>query len=172
MTKDVGGIKNPKVEETIYQFTVLDLDGAEVKLSEYSGFVCIIVNTASKWGKATENFVQLQEIYERYQERGLRILAFPSASFLQEPKKNDKIRDFVETFDVTYDVFAKVRVACCGRDALFTFLAQKLGRCRWNFTKYLIDKKGVPRMRFGLKRPPVDMIKDIERLLNESSRTT
>ncbi|XP_075247139.1 glutathione peroxidase-like [Convolutriloba macropyga] len=152
MTKDVGGIKNPKVEETIYQFTVLDLDGAEVKLSEYSGF--------------------LQEIYERYQERGLRILAFPSASFLQEPKKNDKIRDFVETFDVTYDVFAKVRVACCGRDALFTFLAQKLGRCRWNFTKYLIDKKGVPRMRFGLKRPPVDMIKDIERLLNESSRTT
>ena len=108
MTKDAGPVKNPKLEDTIYQFTAIDIDGREVKLSSYQGFVCIIVNTASKWGKTTENFVQLQEIFERYEGRGLKILAFPCSQFMQEPKSNEQIRKFVDSFDVNYDIFAKV----------------------------------------------------------------
>ena len=167
---DIGPIENPRTQETIYQFDVLDMNLNLVSLRKYAGYVCIIVNTASKWGKATENYVQLQEIYNQYEERGLRILAFPCNQFMQEPKSHDEIRKFVQSFDVTYDLFAKVKVTCCGQHPLFSFLSHKLGRCYWNFTKYLIDRKGVPRMKFGLKRPPVDMVKDIERLLEEGSR--
>ena len=76
----------------------------------------------------------------------------------------------MEGLGLEYDIFSKVKVACCGRHPLYSFLAGKLGRCRWNYTKYLIDKKGVPRMRFGLTRPPIDMVKDIERLLTEPYR--
>merc|ERR1711879_483855 len=81
-------------------------------------------------------------IFERYEDRGLKILTFPCSQFMQEPKSNEQIRKFVDSFDVNYDIFAKVKVVCCGRHPLFSFLARKLGSCRWNFTKYLIDKKG------------------------------
>ncbi|XP_063710492.1 phospholipid hydroperoxide glutathione peroxidase GPX4-like [Symsagittifera roscoffensis] len=128
MVKDIGPIANPNEYETIHQFRAIDIDGNEVSLKEYSGYVCVVLNTASN---------------------------------------NQQIKDYIKSFNVTYDIFAKVKVSCCGQHPLFSFLGRHLGNCKWNFTKYLVDKKGVPRMRFGLSNPPVDMVKDIERMMSE-----
>ena len=81
-------------------------------MSRYLGFVTIMVNVASEWGLTKREYTQLQELYEKYQKDGLRIVAFPSNEFgNQEPGDNSVIEDFVtRKFGVTFDMMAKTTV--------------------------------------------------------------
>lgn len=81
-------------------------------MSQYLGFVTIMVNVASEWGLTKREYTQLQELYNKYQKDGLRIVAFPSNEFgNQEPGDNSVIEDFVtQKFGVTFDMMAKTTV--------------------------------------------------------------
>ena len=81
-------------------------------MSRYLGFVTIMVNVASEWGLTEREYTQLQELYNKYQKDGLRIVAFPSNEFgNQEPGDNSVIEDFVtQKFGVTFDMMAKTTV--------------------------------------------------------------
>jgi glutathione peroxidase len=142
-------------------FTVKDIDGKEVPLARYRGDVLLIVNVASECG-FTKQYKQMQEIYEKYRDRGFRILAFPSNDFGgQEPGTNEEIRQFCKSkFGVTFDLFDKVPVKGDAAVDLYKFLTSKErngdkgGAIKWNFTKFLVDREGRVTHRFEPKVTP------------------
>ncbi len=159
-------------------FVVQDIDGKDVELSRYRGSVVLIVNVASRCG-LTPQYEQLQKLHERYAGRGLRILAFPSNDFgNQEPGTNEQIREFCRTrYGVSFDVFSKVRVK--GKEAceLYRFLTSPqtggryAGEIRWNFTKFLLDRRGQVIRRFEPRvRPDApEVIEAVEAALKDES---
>jgi glutathione peroxidase len=156
---------------TIYEFTVETLDGREQALSEYSGKVVMIVNVASKCG-LTPQYVQLQQIYDRYQERGLVILGFPANNFMgQEPGSNEQIAEFCQkNYGVSFPMFSKISVKGGDTHPLFQYLKQETGESpEWNFHKYLVNKQGKPVKSIAATTKPDDpaVIAEIERLLAE-----
>ena len=98
--------------KNIGDFTTKDIHGNTVDMSQYLGFVTIMVNVASEWGLTEREYTQLQQLYNKYQKDGLRIVAFPSNEFgNQEPGDNSVIEDFVtQKFGVTFDMMAKTTV--------------------------------------------------------------
>lgn len=162
---------NWKNATSIYEFTVSDIDGNEVSLEKYRGHVCIIVNVACKCGFTGSNYPALEALHEKYAEsKGLRILAFPCNQFGgQEPGSEGEIKEFVKQYDVKFDMFSKIKVN--GEDAhpLWSFLKKKQGGflgdfIKWNFTKFLINKEGIPVQRFGPNVNPKDIEKHLEAL--------
>lgn len=160
----------------IYEFNVSDIDGNLVPLSTYQGMVCLIVNIASQWGFTNVNYEQLQQLHEKYSQQGLRILAFPCNQFgSQEPKADSEIKSFAtDTKKSTFTLFSKIKVNGNEAIPLFNFLRNHknatgfvTNSIKWNFTKFLIDRKGVPRKRFAPNVKPKDMEGDIEQLLSE-----
>src|SRR5690606_2913574 len=138
-------------------------------MREYEGSVVVIVNTASKCG-FTDQFKELQQLYEEYQEQGFTILGFPSDNFMnQEFDSIDKTLSFCErNYGVTFPMFAKVDVVGSDADPLFSFLTdQKKGLLtegiKWNFTKFLIDREGNVIERFAPQTSPAKMRAAIEK---------
>jgi glutathione peroxidase len=161
----------------IYSFTVKTQTGqsvslAEYSLAEYTGKVVLIVNTASQCG-FTPQYEGLQALYERYQPQGLEVLAFPCNQFgQQEPGDDASIASFCATrYAVSFPVFAKLDVNGEHAHPLFTYLKTSLPGVlgsqgiKWNFTKFLVDRAGVPRQRYGSLLTPANLAKDIEHLL-------
>lgn len=136
-------------EKTIYSFTMNDIDGNPVSLSEYKGKVVLIVNVASKCG-LTPQYRDLQDMYDKYNEKGFEILAFPANNFLsQEPGTDTEIKEFCsKNYGVTFPVFSKISVKGKDMAPLYKFLTTKEengiddSSVKWNFQKYLIDREG------------------------------
>jgi glutathione peroxidase len=156
---------------TVYDFNVKTASGIEKSLSEYRGKVLLIVNTASKCG-FTPQYTELQQLHERYHEKGLEILAFPCDQFAhQEPGTDAEIQTFCQVnYGVTFPVFAKIKVNGRSAHPLFSYLrAQKKGflgnSIKWNFTKFLIDRNGNFIDRFESAITPSEISPQIERLL-------
>lgn len=154
---------------SIYDFTVEKPDGTLQSMKDYEGSVAVIVNTASKCG-LTDQFKELQKLYEDYRDRGLNVLGFPSDNFMnQEFDSIEETLSFCErNYGVTFPMFAKVNVT--GKDTipLFTYLTeQKKGLLtegiKWNFTKFLIDREGNVIERFGPQTSPDKMREAIEK---------
>ena len=156
----------------IYNFTVKDIDGNDVKLSQFKNKVLIIVNTASQCGLAPQ-YKDLEKLYQDYNEQGLVVLGFPCNQFgSQEPGTENEIKTFCETqYAVSFPMFSKVSVNGNDEHPLYHFLKTTLPgllgskTIKWNFTKFLIDKNGKPFKRFSPKESPLNMVKDIEGLL-------
>lgn len=110
----------------IYCFKVKDIDGKEVSLKEYRGKVLLIVNVASKCG-LTPQYEGLENLYKKYKDKGLEILAFPCNQFLgQEPGNNQDIKKFCSgTYDVTFPLFDKIDVNGENEAPLYTFLKKQ-----------------------------------------------
>jgi len=149
----------------IYEFSAVDIDGNEVSLEKYEGHVCIIVNVASKWGKTDVNYRQLVELYNKYSEaEGLRILGFPCNQFGgQEPGTEQEIKEFVAKYNVEFDMFSKIDVNGNNAHPLFKFLKEKqtgflVNAIKWNFTKFVVDKEGVPRSRSAPTDDPIPKV--------------
>lgn len=162
--------------ERFHDFEVTALDGQPVRLSRYAGKVCLVVNVASRCGLAQRNYSDLEPLQRRYRDQGFCVLAFPANDFLrQEPGSARDIREFCTTrFDVTFDLFAKVHVRGPDICPLYAFLTRYpdpaiAGPVRWNFQKYLVDRRGVVIARFGpLTRPGGrKVVTRIERALAE-----
>jgi glutathione peroxidase len=148
-------------------------DEKPVNLCGYAGRVLLVVNTASFCGY-TPQYQALEALHSRYQARGFAVLGFPSNDFgQQEPGSNADIAAFCEnTFGVKFPMFAKSSVAP-GRAAavnpLFAQLARAGGQApKWNFHKYLIDRRGQLVASWGSSQDPQDprVVQQIERLLD------
>ena len=141
--------KDQNMEKTIYQFTMNDINGKPVNLSDYKGKVILIVNVASKCGH-TPQYADMEKFYEEYKDKGLVILAFPANNFLsQEPGTDADIKEFcTKNYGVTFPVFSKISVKGKDQAPLYKFLTSKEengvmdSSVKWNFQKYLIDEQG------------------------------
>ncbi len=171
-----GMIMNPSPtaapqESSMYDFTLKNIDGQDVKLDAYRGKVTMLVNTASKCG-LTPQYEGLQTIYDRYKDKGFTVLGFPANNFMgQEPGTEKEIKEFCTlNYKVTFPMFSKISVKGEDQHPLYTFLTHKdtnpgfEGDITWNFEKFLADKNGKIVARFSPKTKPDDpeIIKAIE----------
>jgi glutathione peroxidase len=152
-------VKGSKMSNNIDNITVKDMSGKNVKLSHYKGKVLLIVNVASKCGY-TPQYKGLEALYEKYKGKGFEILAFPCNDFGgQEPGTNKEIETFCSSnFNVTFKLFDKIKVLGDERSSLYAKLINndvtEKGDIKWNFEKFLIDKKGNIVARFRSKITP------------------
>jgi glutathione peroxidase len=162
----MGFIGNPSPteavkEKSVYDFTMQNIDGKDVKLDAYKGKVLLIVNTASKCG-FTPQYEGLESIYEKYKDQNFVILGFPANNFLgQEPGTNEEIKEFCAAkYKVSFPMFAKISVKGEDQHPLYNFLTnpktdpQFAGDISWNFNKFLIDRNGNIVARFDSKAAP------------------
>ncbi|KAJ4957214.1 hypothetical protein NE237_013997 [Protea cynaroides] len=160
-------------EHSIYEFTVKDCRGKDVDLSIYKGKVLLVVNVASKCGFTDSNYTGLTELYSKYKDKGLEILAFPCNQFLsQEPGTSVEAETFACTkYKAEYPVFQKVCVNGPETAPVYKFLkaskaAGSFGsRIKWNFTKFLVDKEGQAINRYSPTTSPLSIEKDIQKAL-------
>jgi len=162
--------------KNIGDFTTKDIHGNAVDMSRYLGFVTIMVNVASEWGLTKREYTQLQELYNKYQKDGLRIVAFPSNEFgNQEPGDNSVIEDFVtQKFGVTFDMMAKTTVNGDNPEPVIAWAKSHpngsgflFNTIKWNFTKFLIDRNGQVVDRYAPSTAAGSLEDDILKLLNE-----
>ena len=159
-------------DDSIYGFSAPGIDGREVALAEFRGKVVLIVNTASKCG-LTPQYAGLEALYREYGERGLVVLGFPSTEFgPQAPGSEAKIGQFCErNYGVSFPLFSKTVVNGPGALPLFGFLRRAkpgwfgLGRIKWNFTKFLVDREGRVVRRYAPGTAPGKLAGAIEKLL-------
>jgi glutathione peroxidase len=157
---------------SIYTFEADTLRGKRVELEQYRGKTLIVVNTASKCG-LTPQYEGLEELYQKYKDRGLVVLGFPCNQFAnQESGSAEEIEEFCQVnYGVSFPMFDKVKVNGSDAHPLFKYLKSELSGgllgsvIKWNFTKFLVDKHGTPVKRFGPTTPPEDMEDDIRRIL-------
>ena len=136
-------------------------------LCDYAGKVILVVNTASECGY-TPQYEGLEALYRRYKGRGLVVLGFPSNDFGgQEPGSNREIAAFcVNQYAIDFPMFAKTALK---DNALYRDLAKASGAApRWNFHKYLVDRRGRTVQSFDTRVEPGDpkLVAATERLLN------
>lgn len=149
-------------------------DEAPQNLCQYQGKVILVVNTASYCG-FTSQYEGLEKIYTKYKDQGFVVLGFPSNDFgQQEPGSNKEIADFCKnTYDVKFPMFAKSSVSGSSANPLFKMLIAKTDTTpKWNFYKYLIDRKGNVVESYGSMTKPTSssLTGEIEKLLGEKAQ--
>ncbi|MEW5742516.1 MAG: glutathione peroxidase [Myxococcota bacterium] len=165
----------PASAKGVFSFQADTIDGQSVALSKYQGKALVIVNTASRCDY-TPQYKGLEALYQRYKDRGLVVLAFPSNDFgAQEPGSNAEIRRFCRlTYRVTFPLFAKVTVKGEGAHPLYKYLtglAENGGEVTWNFNKFLVAPDGavVAHMPAGADPTSEDFQKKVEAILPRPS---
>lgn len=158
----------------LYRFRLPDIDGHPVDLKRFKGKVLLIVNTASMCGN-TPQYADLQEMYERYRERGFEVLAFPANDFgQQEPGTNQEIKGFCYTkYSISFPLFSKITVVGKDKHPLYQYLTEQSpfpGRVTWNFQKYLVDRSGnvIGKYDPGLTPLSPHIVSDVEKALATS----
>jgi len=148
-------------DNSIFDFTMKNIDGNDISLSDFKGKVILIVNVASKCG-FTKQYKGLQKIYLEYKDKGFVILGFPANNFLrQEPGSDKEIKEFCSlNYGVTFPMFSKISVRGKKIHPLYRFLTGRKtnpgfsGKIRWNFEKFIIGKNGKTVARFRSRTKP------------------
>jgi len=177
----------------IYDFKVKNREGKEISLKEYEGKVLLIVNTATGCG-FTPQYEGLELLYEKYHNNGLEILDFPCDQFgHQAPGTDDEIHEFCTSrYNTQFEQLSKIEVNGDNEHPLYTYLKEKKPNeeingiknkmamkaieklsttctkdndIKWNFTKFLVDREGNVLYRYDPTCNPMDMEKDIVKLL-------
>ena len=180
---------------SVYDFKVRQQDGEEFDLAKLKGKVLLIVNTATGCG-FTPQYEGLESLYQKYHSQGLEILDFPCDQFgHQAPGTDDEIHNFcVLRYSVSFKQFSKIEVNGDKAEPLYNFLksqiqedvingtknkiamkaiekipgiSKELGYIKWNFTKFLVDKKGNVVARFSPTYKPTDMEPEIVKLIGQ-----
>ena len=155
-----------------YEFSARTIDGVDLPLADYRGHPLLIVNVASKCG-FTPQYAGLEALYRKYHGRGLEVLGFPCDQFgHQEPGDEAAIKSFCSlTYGVSFPMFAKIEVNGAQAHPLFKYLKEArpglLGSeaIKWNFTKFLVGRDGVPIMRFAPTDKPENLEAAVEAAL-------
>ena len=185
----------PAAVSPLYGFSVVSNNGENVDFSQYKGKVLLIANTASKCG-FTPQYEGLQALWEKYKDKGLVVIGFPCDQFgHQEPGTAEEIEEFCTlNYGVTFPLMAKSDVNGENANPVFKwlygekpfesfgegeraefmtkFLASKDPEfasnpdIKWNFTKFLVDRKGNVVARFEPTASPADMESAIVELLD------
>jgi len=154
-----------------YQFSARSLQGKEISMEEYKGKVILVVNTASKCG-FTPQYEGLENLNQKYKDKGLVILGFPCNQFgNQEPGTEKEIAEgCLINYGVSFQMFSKIEVNGGDAHPVYKYLKKRLsgflgGVIKWNFTKFLIDSEGKPVNRYAPATKPEQLEGDIEKLL-------
>ena len=155
--------------------SVQDIDGADQALSSYTGKVVLVVNTASRCGY-THQYEGLEALYKEYASKGFVVLGFPSNDFRQELADDGEVKTFCSTnYGITFPLFARTSVVGPDANPLFAALAKEPSEVgappEWNFTKYLLNRAGVPVVRWNSNVEPgtPEMTRAIEALLAQQT---
>jgi glutathione peroxidase len=170
------------MSSAIYHIPLRRIDGSAASLAEHEGTVLLIVNVASQCG-LTPQYAELEEIYEKYRDRGFSVLGFPANQFAgQEPGSNAEIQQFCQSkFGIKFPMFEKIVVKGDGQHRLYSELITQCptaqqkpnGTLRktldqhglgpsndrdimWNFEKFLVNRRGEVVGRFAPDIPPKD----------------
>lgn len=145
---------------SLYDIPLKDINGKDVSLKDYKGKALLIVNVASECGY-TKQYKPLEAVYQKYKDKGLVVLGFPSNDFGgQEPGSNAEIKEFCSSkYKVTFPMFDKVKVKSgTEQHPLYTALSGKEsafpGDVKWNFGKFLVGRDGKIAARFDSKDEP------------------
>ncbi len=155
----------------VMQIPFNTIEGKATSLDAYKGKVILIVNVASKCGH-TPQYKGLEQLYEKYKDKGFVILGFPANNFgNQEPGTDQEIQKFCTlTYNVTFPMMSKVSVVGNDMHPLFNYLTEKSplpGPIKWNFSKFLVDKQGRLASRYPSEVEPFDstLVAKVEELL-------
>lgn len=155
----------------IYSFDYQTPNGETHSFKEFEGKPILIVNTATQCG-LTPQFSGLEELHQAYKDQGLVVLGFPCNQFMgQEPLKDDEMESACKVnHGVTFQLTKKVDVNGNNAHPVYKYLKKKKGgflfsQIKWNFTKFLIDKNGVPVKRYAPTVKPKEMEEDIKNQL-------
>jgi glutathione peroxidase len=157
----------------LYDIGLTTIDGRREKLAAYAGKVLLVVNLASRC-VFTPQYHGLEALWRGYRERGLAVLGFPCDQFGgQEPGGEAEINRFCAVnYDVTFPLFAKTKVKGADAHPLFRALTGAApgifgtAAIKWNFTKFLVDRRGAAAGRYAPADRPEDLAGPIEALLN------
>jgi len=157
---------------TVYDFEARQINGQNVPLSEFTGKVMLIVNTASQCG-FTPQFGGLEELHKNYGGKGLAVLGFPCNQFgSQDPGSDGEISEFCQVnYGVSFPMMSKIDVKGPAAHPLYKWLSAEapglLGSksIKWNFTKFLVGKNGQVIKRYAPTDKPADIAQDIEAAL-------
>jgi glutathione peroxidase len=164
-----------KPEGSVYEFSAPLPDGSPAPLEAFRGRVLLIVNTASQCG-FTPQYAGLEQLYRTYNGQGFTVLGFPCNQFGgQEPGSAAEIGAFCQrNYGISFPIFARIEVNGPDAHPLYRFLKRSkpglfgilaAGRIGWNFTKFLIDRRGNVVGRFAPSTPPKALAPKIEKLL-------
>merc|ERR1711937_381182 len=149
-----GGGSAQTTVPALEEIKLKDIDNKPIQAATYVGKVLLVTNVASNCGFTASNYKDLVELYDRFKGKDFEILAFPCNQFGgQEPGSNQQIKDFTKKYGVEFPVTEKGPKSFLGNDA------------KWNFEKFLVDKKGNVVKRYFSTTSPLDIAKDIEAIL-------
>lgn len=160
--------------DSVYEYTLNNIDGEKISLKSFEGKVLLIANTASECGY-TPQYEGLQKLHERYKDEGLVVIGFPANNFGgQEPGTEQEIKEFCEAnYGVDFPLSSKISVKGNDIDPLFDLLTAKdnpdfTGAIKWNFEKFLVGKEGKLLRRFRSDVAPENntILKAIDSALN------
>jgi len=158
-------------EKLAYDFKFRDLDGSTLNLSEYKGKVIVVVNVASQCG-FTNQYEDMQDLWEKYQSKGLIMLGIPSNDFgKQEPGSSEDIKSFCEAkFGISFPMTEKVSVKGAAAHPFYVWARENHGKSaipKWNFHKIIINKDGKISETFSSITNPSSkkFIKALEKLI-------
>ncbi len=156
---------------SVYDFSAVTLAGTELALKQFEGQVLLIVNTASACG-FTPQYKGLEDLQKALAPRGFSVLGFPCNQFGgQEPGDSGQIEAFcADNYSISFPMFEKIDVNGGNAHPLYKFLkTEKSGllgsSIKWNFTKFLIDRRGQVVARHAPTTKPESLTKEIEALL-------
>ena len=156
--------------KVFYDLQINSISGEVIDFKKYKDKAVLIVNTASYCG-FTKQYDGLQQLWERYQSKGLIVLGIPSNSFNQEKKSNKDVKEFCEvTFDISFPLTAITDVKGENAHEIFKWAKENHGKSaipKWNFHKILINKEGKVEDTYSSLTKPMSqkLIKKIEQTL-------
>ena len=157
-------------EKIFYDFNIESINGELIDFKEYKNKVVIVVNTASYCG-FTNQYQELQELWDNYKSNGLVVLGVPSNSFNQEKKNNDQVKEFCEVnFNINFPLTTITEVKGDNAHDLFKWAKNNHGKSaipKWNFHKILINKEGKVEDTFTSFTKPMSkkIVSKIENIL-------
>ena len=166
--------KNPshaEYEKIFYDFKINSITGDQIDLKDFKGKPVLIVNTASYCG-FTKQYNDMQELWEKYRDRGLIVLGIPSNSFNQEKTNNNDVKEFCEVnFNINFPLTEITDVKGDNAHEIYKWAKANYGKSaipKWNFYKILINKEGKIEDTYASLTSPTSkkITKKIENLLN------
>ena len=158
-------------EKKFYDFSIESITGEQINLKDYKNKVILVVNTASYCG-FTKQYDDMQELWEKYRDRGLVVLGVPSNSFNQEKTKNNEVKEFCEVnFNINFPLTEITDVKGDNSHEIYKWAKENYGKSavpKWNFYKILINKQGKIEDTYASLTNPTSkkIIKKVESLLD------